>query len=62
MMVFVAGSISIKRLTKAVTDRLDSIIAKRYDVLVGDAGGVDKAVQRHLHDYHYDRAAIYCIN
>jgi hypothetical protein len=44
MMVFIAGSISITRLTKAATDRLDSIIAKGYAVFVGDAGGVDTAV------------------
>jgi hypothetical protein len=62
MTVFIAGSISIKKLTKAGTDRFDSIIAKGYDVLVGDAAGVDKAVQRHLHDRHYHRVAICCIN
>lgn len=62
MTVFVAGSISIKRLTKPVTERLDTIIAKEYDIVVGDAGGVDKAVQRHLLARQYDRVTVYCIN
>jgi hypothetical protein len=62
MTVFVAGSISIKRLTKAVTDRLDSIIAKRSEIFVGDAGGVDKEVQRYLHDRRYGSVTVYCIN
>lgn len=62
MTVFLAGSISIKRLTKAVTQRLDSIITKKYDIVVGDAGGVDKAVQRHLHDRRYHSVTVYCIN
>jgi len=62
MTVFIAGSISIKNLTKAVTQRLDSIIAKGYEVVVGDAGGVDKAVQRHLHDRGYQSVTVYCIN
>lgn len=62
MTVFIAGSISIKRLTKAATDRLNSIIAKGNDVFVGDAGGVDTAVQRHLHDRRYDPVTVYCIN
>ena len=39
MTVLIEGSISIKKLTKASADRLDSIIVKGYDVLVGDAGG-----------------------
>jgi hypothetical protein len=62
MTVFIAGSISIKRLTKAVIQRLDSIIAKGYDIVVGDAGGVDKAVQRHLHYRRYHSVTVYCIN
>jgi hypothetical protein len=62
MTVFIAGSISIKKLTKAVTTRLDSIIAKGYDVIVGDAAGLDKAFQRHLHDRDYDAVTVYCIN
>ena len=62
MTVFIAGSISIKKLTKPVIERLDSIISKGYDIVVGDAGGVDKAVQRHMHDCQYDRVTVYCIN
>ena len=62
MTVFVAGSISTKRLTKPVTERLDTIIAKEYDIVVGDARGVDKAVQRHLLARKYDRVTVYCIN
>ena len=62
MTVFIAGSISIKRLSRAATQRLDSIIAKGYEVVVGDAGGVDKAVQQHLHDRQYDGVTVYCIN
>jgi hypothetical protein len=62
MTIFIAGSISIKRLTKAVAQRLDSIITKKYEIVVGDAGGVDKAAQRHLHDRRYGSVTVYCIN
>jgi hypothetical protein len=62
MTVFIAGSISIKRLPMAVIRRLDSIIVKGYEVVVGDAGGVDKAVQRHLCERHYVNVTVYCIN
>jgi hypothetical protein len=50
MTVFITGSISFKRLAKTVTQRLDSIITKGCEIVVGYTGGVDKAVQRHLHD------------
>jgi hypothetical protein len=62
MTVFIAGSISIKRLSRAATQRLDSIIAKGHEIVVGDAGGVDKAVQRHLNERQYDGVTVYCIN
>lgn len=62
MTVFIAGSISIKRLSRAATQRLDSIIARGYEVVVGDAGGVDKAVQRHLNERRYNGVTVYCIN
>jgi hypothetical protein len=62
MTVLIATSISIKKLTKASADRLDSIIAKGYAVFVGDAGGVDTPLQRHLYNRRYDPVTGYCIN
>jgi hypothetical protein len=62
MTVFIAGSISIDRITKAAAQRLDSIIDNGYAVVVGDAGGVDKAVERYLLDRHYNQVTVYCIN
>jgi hypothetical protein len=48
--VFVAGSRHISRLPIEVEKRLDTMIEKRFQILVGDANGADKAVQRHLAD------------
>lgn len=62
MTVFIAGSISIKSLATAVTQRLDSIVQKKHSVVVGDAAGVDTAVQRHLHKRGYKPVTVYCIN
>jgi len=62
MTVFIAGSISIKRLSKGAAQRLHSIIDKGYAVVVGDAGGVDKAVQGYLLDCHHNQVTVYCIN
>ena len=42
--VFVAGSRQIFRLPAEVRSRLDTMIEKGFQILVGDANGVDKAV------------------
>lgn len=58
--VFIAGSITIKRLPPHVEARLDNIRASGLDVLVGDAGGVDHAVQRYFHQALYPAVTVYC--
>ena len=57
--VFVAGSRAISRLSSKITERLDNIIAKRFTVLVGDANGVDKAVQSYLAKQSYRDVFVY---
>ncbi|MCG8292055.1 MULTISPECIES: hypothetical protein [Pseudomonas] len=58
--VFIAGSITIKRLPPQVEARLDNIRSSGLDVLVGDAGGVDHAVQRYFHQALYPAVTVYC--
>lgn len=57
--VFIAGSRAITRLTDAIRLRLDRIMAERHTVIVGDANGADKAVQRYLADHRYDNVVVY---
>ena len=51
--VFIAGSRQITRLPADVRTRLDVMIEKGFQILVGDANGADKAVQRYLADKSY---------
>jgi hypothetical protein len=44
-----------------VRQRIDNIIAKDLTIIVGDANGVDKAVQSYLKDQHYDRVTVFCM-
>ncbi len=60
MKVFVAGSRSVSRLNADVRRRLDNIIDNRLSVVVGDANGVDKAVQSYLHSRHHDLVEVFC--
>jgi hypothetical protein len=59
--VFVAGSRQISRLPAEVGNRLDTMIEKGFQILVGDANGADKAVQRYLADKSYPNVLVHCM-
>jgi len=59
--VFIAGSRRLSRLNKEVERRIDNIVDKGFTVIVGDANGVDKAVQRHLNSRHYASVVVFCM-
>lgn len=59
--VFVAGSRQISRLPAEVRTRLDTMIEKGFQILVGDANGADKAIQRYLADKSYPNVLVHCM-
>lgn len=59
--VFVAGSRQISRLPAEVRSRLDTMIEKGFYILVGDANGADKAVQRYFADKAYPHVLVHCM-
>lgn len=58
--VFIGGSRNASRLPEEVKSRLNNVIRSGHRVLVGDANGADKAVQRHFHDAGYDKVTVFC--
>jgi hypothetical protein len=58
--VFVSGSIQIKRLDKNVIFRLTHIIESGYEVIVGDADGVDTSIQEFFLSHDYPKVTVYC--
>jgi hypothetical protein len=58
---FVAGSRQISRLPAEVRSRLDTMIEKGFQILVGDANGADKAVQRYFADRSYQNVLVHCM-
>ena len=58
--VFIGGSRRMGRLNSEILQRLDNIMAQLFTVLVGDASGVDKAVQRHYADRGYSNVIVFC--
>ena len=58
--VFISGSMRIKRLDENVLSRINNIIEKHYNVIVGDADGVDSSVQEYLKQKGSDSVLVYC--
>lgn len=58
--VFMAGSRDISRLNADIRGRLSNIISNRFDIIVGDANGADKALQKFLFDINYENVIVYC--
>jgi hypothetical protein len=59
--VFIGGSRHLSRLSPDVKRRLDRIIAQRFEVVVGDANGADKAVQSYLASHGYRSVVVFCM-
>ncbi len=57
--VFLSGSRSIARVSPAVRERLDNIMQCSLSVIIGDANGADKALQRALADAAYEPVTIF---
>ena len=62
MKVFIGGSISIKYLNQLVNEALNKFIVNGFEILVGDAYGVDSLVQKYCFDKGYKNVTIYTCN
>lgn len=58
--IFIGGSRHVSRLPAEVKKRLDNVVARGHQVIVGDANGADKAVQKHFLDKHYNKVTVFC--
>jgi len=59
--VFIAGSRQITRLPAEVKNRVDTMIDKGFQILVGDANGADRAVQSYLAEKAYPHVLVHCM-
>lgn len=61
MKVFVSGSISINELSEDVKIKIKDYISKGYEILIGDAKGVDSLVQEYCSKNNYYNLTVYSI-
>ena len=60
--VFFGGSRKLGRLNPAIRTRLRNLITNKHTVLIGDANGVDKAVQTFFAENGYKNVIVYCMD
>ena len=58
--VFIGGSRKVMRLVPEVRARIDRIVDQALPVLIGDANGADRAVQRYLAERKYAGVEVFC--
>ncbi len=58
--VFFGGSRNLGKLNKAIRERADNIISNNYLVLLGDANGADRAMQKYLAEKSHTHVLIFC--
>ena len=62
MKIFIAGARSVKTLSPAVIDKMQSIYNNGFEVIVGDCYGVDKFVQKYFASLGYAKVSVYASN
>lgn len=58
--VFISGSMKIKKLDSNVLSRINNIIDSNYQILIGDANGVDSSIQEYLSEKKSKSVVVYC--
>lgn len=57
--VFIGGSRRVPRVNKDVRARIDRIVEQGFTILVGDANGADKAIQKDLQERGYESVEVF---
>jgi len=61
MNVFIGGSRAVSRLSALIRGRIDDLTKRGCTILVGDANGADKAVQKYLAEQKYPHVIVFCM-
>ena len=62
MNIFIAGPREITNLDENIIEKLNCIINKNYNILIGDAKGIDSKVQQFLAEKYYKNVCVYASN
>lgn len=57
--IFISGSIRIKKLPQSAIIKINNIIDKNFQIIIGDAKGVDSLVQKYLLEENFQNVIVY---
>ena len=60
--VFLGGSRAVSKLNSVIREQLTNLMNHRCTILIGDANGADKAMQRFFAHHHYESVVVLCMN
>jgi len=58
--IFIGGSRRLSHLNRDILTRIDNIIASSFTILIGDANGADKSVQKYCAGMNYQNVIVFC--
>jgi adenine-specific DNA-methyltransferase len=59
--VFLGGSRKVSRLNESIRARLGEIVRRKLQIVIGDANGADRAMQRQLAEWDYRDVVVYFV-
>ncbi|HEY0151443.1 MAG TPA: hypothetical protein VGB92_05560 [Longimicrobium sp.] len=59
--VFLGGSRKVSRLNESIRARLGEIVRRNLQIVIGDANGADRAMQRQLAEWGYRDVVVYFV-
>jgi hypothetical protein len=61
MRVFLGGSRRVSRLNESIRRRLEELVTRHMQIVIGDANGADRAMQRQLAEWGYGDVVVYYV-
>lgn len=61
MRVFLGGSRRVSRLNASIREKLDELVQRHLQVIIGDANGADRAMQQQLADWGYADVEVFYV-
>ena len=58
--VFMSGSRQVSRINDTIRTRIGKMIDQKFRIVVGDASGADKALQKFLAEARYSNVVVFC--
>jgi len=62
MKVFIGGSRKLFRINNDIKIKIDDLIRNNFTILIGDANGIDKSIQKYLYANNYMNILVYCVD